>query len=136
MTVTGTQQALLVWETTAHDITFEDVNILERKGARRPLRVRQRHQVQPGHLDRLRAQRLLQLEGNQPGRRDHHQFEPPMSPTAGDCAGRPSPTVEPGQHRCGSPRWRRSAQATLVAQPPRTWSSGIPVGHRCHSDAP
>ena len=27
MTVTGTQQALLVWETTAHDITFEDVTI-------------------------------------------------------------------------------------------------------------
>ena len=31
MTVTGTQQALLVWETTAHDITFEDVTITNAK---------------------------------------------------------------------------------------------------------
>ena len=93
MTVTGTQQALLVWETTAHDILFEDVTISNARAHAVRYEYGSAYPVQPGHLDRLRLQGFFSSKGTtRPASRSSTRFSTNATgrrPQRWRCAGRP-----------------------------------------------
>ena len=68
--VSGTQQAIMLWDATLHDITIDTADIT---GASRfAIRYEggHRHHHRQRHLDGLRIGRLLELQGLRTGRRD------------------------------------------------------------------
>ena len=79
--VTGTQQAIILWNNGPQELRHRRGGHQRRQGLRRPVRVEPGvgHRVQEHHLGELGLPRLLQLDGLQPAGRDAHEQQLPLT---------------------------------------------------------